>query len=358
MQNLVRFIWMSIALALGTTSALAQSACKYITPDAVLTNSQWNWCFQQKNDGLGFTPLNSSGGVMTGKLITAPSSTSLSGFNVPPGVTALSPKDGDIWTTASGLYVQINGATIGPLNSKVSPANPTAVAGPNAINGSAPTFMRSDAAPSVQLGTNAAQGIVRGDGTTFTCTAGVCSAIAGNFPTPTRTGDVIYWNGSAWVSLAGNNSGTGILAENSTGTPSWFKAASTQSGVIGNINMNTTSQLMAGLGSSCSITPTLTGRIRFTINFTQSIAANTTGTYQLRYGTGTAPATNAALAGTTLGGLAQTTITTSGFSSAFSSNGIVSGLAPGTAYWFDLSASTSGAGAITITQASCNANEF
>jgi len=40
-------------------------------------------------------------------------------------------------------------------------------------------------------------------------------------PTPTRAGDIIYWNGSAWVTLAGNNSGTQFLQETSAGAPSW-----------------------------------------------------------------------------------------------------------------------------------------
>ena len=40
-------------------------------------------------------------------------------------------------------------------------------------------------------------------------------------PTPTRAGDVVYWNGSNWVTLAGNNSGTVFLSESSAGVPSW-----------------------------------------------------------------------------------------------------------------------------------------
>lgn len=41
------------------------------------------------------------------------------------------------------------------------------------------------------------------------------------FPTPTRAGDIPYWNGSAWTSLAGNNSGTKVLQEDSSGVPSF-----------------------------------------------------------------------------------------------------------------------------------------
>lgn len=41
------------------------------------------------------------------------------------------------------------------------------------------------------------------------------------FPTPVRAGDVAYWNGAAWTTLAGNNSGTNCFQENSSGVPSW-----------------------------------------------------------------------------------------------------------------------------------------
>jgi hypothetical protein len=57
-------------------------------------------------------------------------------------------------------------------------ANPTATASDTAVNGSATTYMRSDGAPPVQKATNAQFGIVEGDGTTLTCSTGVCSAIA------------------------------------------------------------------------------------------------------------------------------------------------------------------------------------
>ena len=46
-------------------------------------------------------------------------------------------------------------------------ANPTATAGPAAVNGSASTFMRSDGAPAVQLGNSSQQGLIKIDGTTL-----------------------------------------------------------------------------------------------------------------------------------------------------------------------------------------------
>jgi len=44
-------------------------------------------------------------------------------------------------------------------------------------------------------------------------------------PTPVRVGDIIYWNGSNWLTLPGNNSGTQFLQESSAGVPSWAVSA-------------------------------------------------------------------------------------------------------------------------------------
>lgn len=61
-------------------------------------------------------------------------------------------------------------------------------------------------------------------------TAFVAAAIASAtgpltpFPTPSGTGSLIWWNGTAWVALAGNSSGTAYLTENSSGIPSFVAA--------------------------------------------------------------------------------------------------------------------------------------
>ena len=61
--------------------------------------------------------------------------------------------------------------------------------------------------------------------------AGVPSWVSGSaaaplvFPTPTRSGDVVYWNGTSWLTLPGNNSGSQVLSENASGTPSWVPSA-------------------------------------------------------------------------------------------------------------------------------------
>jgi hypothetical protein len=50
-------------------------------------------------------------------------------------------------------------------------------------------------------------------------------------PTPTRAGDIPYWNGSAWTTLAGNNSGTNCIQENASGVPSFASCGGGGSGI-------------------------------------------------------------------------------------------------------------------------------
>jgi hypothetical protein len=51
----------------------------------------------------------------TGKIITTASATASAGINIPHGTAPTSPANGDMWTTTSGLYIRINGSTVGPL---------------------------------------------------------------------------------------------------------------------------------------------------------------------------------------------------------------------------------------------------
>ncbi|PRY24047.1 GDSL-type esterase/lipase family protein [Pseudosporangium ferrugineum] len=52
---------------------------------------------------------------IAGRLNTAASVTGKAGLNVPHGTAPTTPVDGDMWTTTAGLFVRINGATVGPL---------------------------------------------------------------------------------------------------------------------------------------------------------------------------------------------------------------------------------------------------
>lgn len=81
----------------------------------VPTAAQWNSYFSGKQDDLGFTPLSLAGGTMTGELTTAASTAEGAGLNLPPGDAPGSPKDGDMWSTISGVFIRANGVTVGPL---------------------------------------------------------------------------------------------------------------------------------------------------------------------------------------------------------------------------------------------------
>jgi hypothetical protein len=118
----------------------------------------------------------------------------------------------------------------GACASAVSGANPSATAGPNAINGSASTFMRSDAAPPVQIGSASQEGILEVDGTGICASAGVIS-LCSPYPTvptaanPTATAGPSANNGVASTYMRsdaspvvqeGSSSQLGLLQCNST----------------------------------------------------------------------------------------------------------------------------------------------
>src|SRR5262249_19250656 len=100
----------------------------------------------------GFTNSPIIGGTLTvqGETFTSASTTSRSGLNVAPGTAPTSPVNGDLWTTSGGAFAQINGTTV-PLGGAAAFANPTALVGPTATNGSALTALRSDSAPAINL---------------------------------------------------------------------------------------------------------------------------------------------------------------------------------------------------------------
>ena len=94
------------------------------------------------------------------------------------------------------------------------------------------------------------------------------------------------------------------------------------------------------MGLAGSITPTNSGKILIIISGDMSNTIKACGAKtQIRYGTGAAPANQAALTGTAVGG-AVTMMepnSTTGVTTPFSLSAIVTGLSTGTAYWVDVS---------------------
>lgn len=59
----------------------------------------------------------STGQVTASGLVqTTASTTSTAGLNLPHGAAPTAPVNGDLWTTTAGLFVRINGVTVGPLS--------------------------------------------------------------------------------------------------------------------------------------------------------------------------------------------------------------------------------------------------
>lgn len=119
-----------------------------------------------------------------------------------------------------------------------------------------------------------------------------------------------------------------------------------------------TTGVMMGLGTSCHITPIYSTRVKleFFGNMTNSSNGNTSSTLA-KFGTGTAPANGVAVTGTTVGTTIAGTPGVSGANYPFATGGIITGLTPGTAYWFDLDSFAS-AGTNTQSNISCNVMEF
>lgn len=116
--------------------------------------------------------------------------------------------------------------------------------------------------------------------------------------------------------------------------------------------------VMAGLGvTTCRITPTYSSRIEFEIlgDITNSTAG--TVTLNIAYGSGTGPANAATATGTTFGSSLKPFIASISEVKPFKNGGIITGLTPGTTYWFDLviGTSTGSANALALT---CNAHEL
>jgi len=61
----------------------------------------------------GYLPI--VGGTLAGLVVTVTPTAASAGFRLPHGTAPSSPTDGDVWTTTAGLYVRVNGATVGPL---------------------------------------------------------------------------------------------------------------------------------------------------------------------------------------------------------------------------------------------------
>ena len=118
---------------------------------------------------------------------------------------------------------------------------------------------------------------------------------------------------------------------------------------------SSTSAVMTGLGATCKITPTNTGKI--SVSFNGNGTNNTIGDgyyAQLQYGTGTAPTNGAALTGT---GEGAVTATSGTGNIPFTLNANIPGLNLGTTYWLDIAQAAVLGGTASLSSIHCSANE-
>lgn len=193
------------------------------------------------------------------------------------------------------------------------------------------------------------------------------STAAGTISLPNCSNALTYSTSTHTVgcnTLAGSGTvaaaGTGLSL---TGGGSTLNLALTnatmQSGSLSPTGTSSTGgQVMMGLGSTCKLTPVYSGRIL--VNFQAGVTNSGTSSgniVALRYGTGAAPANAGAAAGTIVGSAINAQIQSAAVAYPLAESGIITGLTPGTAYWFDLGLQTT-AGTATLQNVSCNAMEF
>ena len=118
-----------------------------------------------------------------------------------------------------------------------------------------------------------------------------------------------------------------------------------------------TTGLMMGLAGT--ITPAQTGRVLIVISGdVQNNTISDGAKFQIRYGTGSAPANAAALTGTTAGALVNMLGAAAAQRVPFSLNAVVTGLTPGTAYWIDVGLAAVTGGTAAIKNVSVSVIEF
>jgi hypothetical protein len=115
---------------------------------------------------------------------------------------------------------------------------------------------------------------------------------------------------------------------------------------------------LGAAGSPCTITPTSTGRVVFTLTGDLTNAVILDGvTYKLAYGTGAAPANNAAATGTVISATRVAAVSTAAQKQGFSVTSSVTGLGL-VATWFDVQFADVTGGMATITNVDCTAHEI
>lgn len=118
------------------------------------------------------------------------------------------------------------------------------------------------------------------------------------------------------------------------------------------------SLVMMGMGTTCKITPVYSGRVNLTFSGVFAAAAAVASALSVRYGTGTAPTNGAAITGSAAGSTQNAVPTSTQTTVPYSKTAVITGLTPGTAYWFDVALNSNNAVSVAINNNDCSAFEF
>ena len=159
---------------------------------------------------------------------------------------------------------------------------------------------------------------------------------------------------------------TGAILRKKSGTDNdteWKPLASLQTAAVSNAGTTSTTGVMAGLGKDIPavITPTATGKVLITLTGSvyNNTAAGLVNAVQLRFGTGAAPANNAAAIGTAVGGIASRGAMAAALGFVpLCLMAVVTGLAIGTPVWLDVVYAASGGGTVILSNVAFTAVEL
>jgi hypothetical protein len=258
-----RLPWLILIAALIWASPAAAQTCQmsWFNQGSVPSAAQWQSCWNSKQNTLTYTPLSTAGGTMLGKLNLVPSLAASAGINIGQGVTPVSPINGDIWVTIAGMYVQVNGTTVGPLGTPtgvylpitggtmtgdlVTAAPTTAGAGFNLPPGTAPTSPNNGDCWTTTAGLFCqVNGVTQGpygstgSGTVNSGTTGQVAYYAANGTTISgqalsalidsaignAQGDILYRGASSWAVLAPGAGGNFLETQGASANPQWASA--------------------------------------------------------------------------------------------------------------------------------------
>ena len=256
-----------LILSPSTTAGAGINIGDGVAPTSPANGDLWiaGASFLYRSNGATRTVMPTSGGTFSGRVTFLTSTTSLSSINIPHGAVPTTPNDGDIWTTTSGVFARVNGATV-QLDSASS-----GVAGSNtqvqfndsgAANGSA-GFVFDKTTNTVTVGNSTVNAVVN---STFIRVANSTSNTTLSVPSASdwAGNKFLHANGTwatptATASPAGSNTQLQFNDSGATGADAnllWYKDTAVLSVGNSTVNatMNSTSFKVSNSTSSIAVT--------------------------------------------------------------------------------------------------------